>query len=511
MIITPLNHSTREDDERKPLLPSTEAISSSLASGDDDQDDLAIAAEKNPLVDLPWTYKSVALACAIFLAVGSHFAAHTLGAMKYTIKKEFGITNVQYGVLQSSVSIVNTVLPVLGGIFLDAFGTVPGSILTTVLIASGNVLVAASTSSASLPMMITGRILYGIGSGTVVIVQETILSQWFQGRSLAGVIALMMTVSRLASFAAQATVTPIANWTGWYGYGFWFSAILCLFSLAINLIYIVLLRTVTRHNRVTPSKKRRSFSWSKLLYIPHAFWLVAVMEFLLGGSWGCFLHINSEFVKFKYGYDNSHAAATGSVAQILPIFTMPLLGFLVDRYGKRTWMMIGSGATFLGAFLLLQYTDITPIVGMLVFSMSLALGPVGLVSSVPIILPLSLVGTGMGVIKAGTNIGASLFDIMTGMLQDHQADHGYDNVNKFFTVIGMLALFAGVVLYILDHRQGGTLDQSAREAKIAAWSASMTSKTLKFNKANWFYGSVLFSLACISWFLFVRFVIASLA
>lgn len=99
--------------------------------------------------------------------------------------------------LQSSVSIVNTILPVLGGIFLDAFGTVPGSILTTVLIASGNVLVAASTSSASMPMMITGRILYGIGSGTVVIVQETILSQWFQGRSLAGVIALMMTISRL--------------------------------------------------------------------------------------------------------------------------------------------------------------------------------------------------------------------------------------------------------------------------------------------------------------------------
>jgi MFS family permease len=65
------------------------------------------------------------------------------------------------------------------------------------LIASGNILVAASTSTANLPMMILGRVLYGIGSGTVVIVQETILSQWFQGQSLAAVIALMMTVSRL--------------------------------------------------------------------------------------------------------------------------------------------------------------------------------------------------------------------------------------------------------------------------------------------------------------------------
>lgn len=139
----------------------------------------------------------------------------------HILAQEFGITNSQYGVIQSSVSIVNTVLPVIGGIFLDAFGTAAGSIITTVLITSGNILVAASTSNANLSMMLIGRILYGIGSGTVVIVQETILSQWFKGRSLAGVMALMLTVSRLASFLAQATVMRIAKWTGWYGYGFW--------------------------------------------------------------------------------------------------------------------------------------------------------------------------------------------------------------------------------------------------------------------------------------------------
>jgi MFS family permease len=88
---------------------------------------------------------------------------------------------------------------VIGGIFIDAFGTIPGALSTTLLITSGNVLVALSTHSKSLHMMIFGRILYGIGSGTVVIVQETILSQWFRGRSLAAVVALMLTVSRLVN------------------------------------------------------------------------------------------------------------------------------------------------------------------------------------------------------------------------------------------------------------------------------------------------------------------------
>lgn len=46
----------------------------------------------------------------------------------------------------------------------------------------------------------------------------------------------------------------------------------------------------------------------------------------------------SEFVKFRFSYDDAHAAATASVAQVLPVVLMPFLGVCVDRFGKRTWM-----------------------------------------------------------------------------------------------------------------------------------------------------------------------------
>ncbi|KAI9248842.1 major facilitator superfamily domain-containing protein [Phascolomyces articulosus] len=433
--------------------------------------------------------------------------------MKNTVKQEFGISNSQYGVLQSSVSIVNTILPVLGGIYLDAFGTVSGSILTTVLITFGNILVAASTSNASLTTMIIGRILYGIGSGTVVIVQETILSQWFKGRSLAAVVALMMTVSRLSSFLAQATVIPIANFTGWYGYGFWFSALLCVFSLVINLIYIMLMRTIitgTCQQGAQVVRRKKTFSWSKLLYLPHSYWLIAVMEFLLGGAWGCFLHINSEFVKFRFGYDNAHAAATASVAQVMPIFLMPVLGICVDRFGKRTWMVLTSGLTFTVSLWLLGFTYVNPIVGMLLFSVSLALGPVGLVSSVPVILPLSLVGTGMGLIKSGTNIGASLFDIASGLLQDSSENQGYGRVIDFFIGIGILSIIAGLVLCVLDWTiYGSLLDRSAQEARRLQTIENKVETSAVQEKlwANWIYGGIYLSLACLSWILFFKFVL----
>ncbi|KAL0139017.1 major facilitator superfamily domain-containing protein [Mucor lusitanicus] len=468
------------------------------------------------LAEQKWEYKGIALACAILLAIGSHFAAHTLGAMKNTIKTEFGISNSQYGVIQSSVAIVNTVLPVVGGIFVDAFGTIPGALLTTLLITSGNVLVALSASFKSLYMMIFGRVLYGIGSGTVVIVQETILSQWFRGRSLAAVLALMLTVSRLASFCAQATVIPIANWTGWYGYGLWFSAGLCIFSMVVTLVYIALLRTVsssavTCRKQIEVISRKKSFSWSKLMFLPHSFWLIATMEFLLGGGWGCFLHINSEYVKFRFSYSDAHAAATASVAQILPVVLMPFLGVCVDKFGKRTWMMIGSGAAMLASMLLLEFTETPPLFGMLLFSISLSLGPVGLVSSVPVILPLSLVGTGMGLIKSGTNIGAALFDIATGLLQDADAHKGYDGVILFFISISALAVAAGVVLHILDCTiYKSVLDRSAREAYRSDENKLNNSRPVPLTplKANYVYGSIYFFLCCLSWFLFFRFILA---
>ncbi|CAJ0837167.1 8853_t:CDS:2, partial [Entrophospora sp. SA101] len=172
-------------------------------------------------LEKPWKYKMMALLCALSLAAGSHYAAHTLGALKSTIKKELGITNSEYGIIQSSVSLVNTILPFLGGVFIDTFGTSLGSILATSLIAAGNILVALSTHLISFHVMVLGRIMYGIGSGTIVTIQTAILSHWFKGKGLAIAVGVQIAAARLSAFLANLTVIPITRVTGFYGYAFW--------------------------------------------------------------------------------------------------------------------------------------------------------------------------------------------------------------------------------------------------------------------------------------------------
>jgi hypothetical protein len=135
---------------------------------------------------------------------------------------------------------------------------------------------------------------------------------------------------------------------------------------------------------------------------------------------------------------------------------------------------------------------------MISFSASLALGPVALVSSIPVILPLTLVGTGMGLVKSGTNIGASLFDIITGLLQDHDASKGYTGVMQFFIVIGILSIVSGITLFILDRTiYGNILD----EGKSSVTKRFLMNQKLKI---NYLYGGIYISLVTTSWILFFR-------
>ena len=143
--------------------------------------------------------------------------------------QELGITNTQYSLLQAAVSLVNTVVPLFGGQFIDVFGTGWGSIMASTLILVGNIIVALSTEVASYPIMVLGRLVYGyarrcpcarlpvcvqadsrertawgacglagsVGAGCIVTVQEAILAHWFHGRGLAIAVGLQISMSRL--------------------------------------------------------------------------------------------------------------------------------------------------------------------------------------------------------------------------------------------------------------------------------------------------------------------------
>ncbi|KAM0321644.1 hypothetical protein ACHAQA_010000 [Verticillium albo-atrum] len=72
--------------------------------------------------EFPLSWKITALVSGLMLSWGSSFSENTLGPLKGTLIRELNITNAQYGAISSATSLVNSILPIVGGYCLDHYG-----------------------------------------------------------------------------------------------------------------------------------------------------------------------------------------------------------------------------------------------------------------------------------------------------------------------------------------------------------------------------------------------------
>jgi hypothetical protein len=89
------------------------------ADGYDNSEAPAIA-PRPPII--PMRYRLMSFWMILFFATGSSYAESTLSPLKSTLRKELKITNAQYGAIASASSLVNTILPIIGGIGMDHWG-----------------------------------------------------------------------------------------------------------------------------------------------------------------------------------------------------------------------------------------------------------------------------------------------------------------------------------------------------------------------------------------------------
>ncbi|KAJ1667288.1 hypothetical protein EV178_001539 [Coemansia sp. RSA 1646] len=325
--------------------------------------------------------------------------------------------------------------------------------------------------------MVVGRILYGLGSGTITVVQETILGSWFKGKGLAITIAIQITTSRIASFLSMGTAIPVAKRFGFYGAAFWANFIVCALSFGINLVYMVAMKHI--HREASPEmlarlRSKHKFNPRLVLFFFGIYWLIIVESFTVGAGWTSFLHINSELVKLRFGANDAVAAWSASVSQIMPIFIVPFLGWFFDFFGLRTDMLVVSTATFTFSMALLGFTKANPLIGLVIFSISLALGPLSEITAISLILPTSSLGTGLGIYKSAMNIGSTIVDIVVGVLQDRgsrfveDTEHSYDYVMAFFVVWGGLSTLVACSVFLVDKlKWNGLLRSNAGRRKEA--------------------------------------------
>ncbi|KAJ9088396.1 hypothetical protein DSO57_1023627 [Entomophthora muscae] len=114
---------------------------------------------KNDLFEYatPTYLKASCLFIVILIEFGYHYSENTFSTLKSTIKENFQIDNFQYGIFQSSSSLVASILPFLGGVLLENFGIQHGCLLATSFLALSSILIASSFMLKEFYLLVLGN------------------------------------------------------------------------------------------------------------------------------------------------------------------------------------------------------------------------------------------------------------------------------------------------------------------------------------------------------------------
>ncbi|CAO3693177.1 unnamed protein product [Rhizopus stolonifer] len=475
-------------------------------------------AQDSVLINAPWQYKMIALIAVNTLSIGAHFSVSSLSAMKSQIKSNLHIDNTKYGVISSSVYTVNTIFTIFGGMFIDYFGSIWGTLAANLVVVIGALLAGLAAQYNSYGLMVAGRLIFGLGAGLIVTMQESILSKWFRNHNLAIAMGIELSVSRLSSFLGTLTANPIAVRTGNWVWAFWLSLIMCCFSFLTNIVYVLVVRRLRTNTQpqqsTTRSEAKKKFDWRCVLRFPMVYWQILLIEFIYTAVWTSFLSISTEFVQIHFGSDAVLAGYNASASQTVPIIATPLIGILMDLYGGRVTVLLLSSIFLILSTVLLGWTYVNAVVGMVFYSISLAFGPVSMITSIGMVLPGDYMGTGMGLYKSSSNIGVAILDIVIGVVQDHTKNQAYTGVMILFLVVACIGFFLIILLWVSQYFFLGNLLETGRKRRIALMQERSRAEIELRNQGldtyqgkqirwfNWVCLGVFISACVVAWVLF---------
>lgn len=122
-----------------PTLARTGALASSPVPSAQEEEYTSRDTDSQTSVVIPQKYRWIAFSMIIFFATGSGFSEGTLGPLKSTLIKQLKINSeyrylcvvgredaegvdAQYGAIASADNLINTILPIVGGIGIDHWG-----------------------------------------------------------------------------------------------------------------------------------------------------------------------------------------------------------------------------------------------------------------------------------------------------------------------------------------------------------------------------------------------------
>jgi nitrate/nitrite transporter NarK len=191
--------------------------------------------------------------------------------------------------------------------------------------------------------------------------------------------------------------------------------------------------------------------------LPKAFWAISILCVVYYSAIFPFTALSTDFFVENYKLTNQAAGRLTGVIVFISMVSTWAFGALIDVIGKRATIMIIGSLAMIPCHISMGYTNIPPIIPMVVLGLSFSLVPAALWPSVPLMVKDNQLGTAYGVISMVQNIGLALFPFLAGRIRDITGS--YKPTMIMFSSLGVLGVIFAVWLKILERKGGGYLEK----------------------------------------------------
>jgi MFS family permease len=393
----------------------------------------------------------LALALAVFCNL---YVYDSLAPVAELLSRQLGYSDTQIGSLNAIYSLPNIFLVVIGGLWIDTAGAAAVILWTSCICLLGACLTAVGNPYVA---MLLGRFLFGIGAETLVIAVLVAVTRWFSGRRPALVLALVLSLARLGSYLADRSPTLARSLYahGWQGPLVLAANIALVGLLAAGLFYW-LDRRAARDDEQPADPGREVFQWRLLLRFPRAYWYtVGLCVTFYGAIYPFRSTFAIKYFQHTRGLSLEEASRMNSYVFMTAIFAMPLFGWLADRSGRHSLLLILGAIALPAAFLLLSQNSVGLWVPTAMLGSSFSIVPAVLWPTVPRYVTAEQRGSAYGLMTLIQNIGLTFGNLCVGWLNEHAGasaanPSGYLPMLWFFGTLGLAGTACALALACQD-------------------------------------------------------------
>lgn len=234
-----------------------------------------------------------------------------MGVLATPLQEQYGITDVQYGYIQSAFAFSYGLSQSVSGGLLDRFGN---RLVYAVALASWSIAAMLHALARGAWGFGLARALLGISESPNYPAAAKIIAEWFPRRERAFAFGFINAGTNMGAILAPAAVPVLAATFGWQ------SAFIALgaIGLAWLCVWIPVYRSPQEHPRVSPEELALIHSdppeptvkvpWLELLRYRQA-WAFGLGKFLTDSMWWFYITWLPKFLNNKYGLDLLHIGA----------------------------------------------------------------------------------------------------------------------------------------------------------------------------------------------------------